>query len=92
MGRANVVVENDQSRVACAVSAADWDEVREWLCYIKPLGPDMTVTARGASHGDVLFRAHICGNELAPPDGATASERDECRSAACRPLVEAGHV
>ncbi len=88
MGVAHVVIENDLTKVGSAVSGADCNDVLERLCCIKPLGPGVTVTARDAPEGNVVFRVHICGTEPDPSDSATGSaSADECRSTVCLPFA-----
>ena len=42
------------------------DEVREWLCYTKPIGQDLTTVVLLNPTGDVLFSVHAVGNQTAP--------------------------
>jgi hypothetical protein len=53
---------------------AQLDDLREWLCYVKPIGPSIkiTMTAASAGHG---FSAVTAGTETGPPEEIVCESR-----------------
>ena len=55
---------NHERLLATGVDAAQMDDLREWFCYIKPLGEDMIVVAHSESNEDPVFRVHVSGTSV----------------------------
>ena len=46
---------------------ADVDELREWFCYTKPIGPSIRIVAPQVSREASMFGAITVGTEPGPP-------------------------
>jgi hypothetical protein len=51
MFAADFQTEHGNDAVLSGLDAAEIDELREWFCYTKPLGPDIRIAATPASGG-----------------------------------------
>ena len=76
-----VSAEEDEVVLASDVSAVELDEIREWLCYTKPIGHSMKVIARPAPLGDSVFRVRTTGTDPGPSDNDSPAACSFLRSA-----------
>lgn len=62
----SVVHSDHGEELTVGIGPEEVDELREWFCYTKPLGPSVRVVATSTSGGYGGFRVVAAGNKPGP--------------------------